>query len=454
MSGSPPIRVCEWSSVDVSDIARSKRIAIQEAAETWGQAVGLDEMPFHFTGAEGNILCTRQYVGVIEVDDISIEILPKLDADSLKQDRPDDRSARRVMDNLLWLLSSSGFLELTEADRASMQRDEVRYLDLYAYLFSKNLLLQLESGLPHAYVAHEEDLHAVRGAINFSDQITRNWNRLDQISCNWDEFTSDTSLNRVLKCAAYQLRRRVGNLAARDLLDECLVYFEDTALLDPSSALRTAHSILWNRANDRFRQCFDLALMLLASEGFQMAHADLNTFVFLLDMNQVFESFVGAVLSATFHVPVKEQGNIGYLLTWPRNSVKQLPDFQWEVGDCHWIGDAKYKQLDAGGRQYWGSESDVVRSGSVYLGPADIRQLTVYAELQRRNTGHDIPPRLAVLYPVVGEGRTAITTRTAWNGSTLVIVPVRVDREGPLAWCTELQATSAVDLISGPRIQM
>lgn len=444
MTDTPPIRICEWSSADVSGINASRRVAIQEAAEAWRQASSLDELPIYFTGAGGATLCTRQYVGVIEVEEVTIEILPKLDSVLENQDRPDDRSARRVMDNLLWLLSSSGFLELTEADRANLQRDEVRYLDLFAYLYAKNLLVQLESGLPHAYLAHADDLHAVRGAINFSDQITRNWNRMDRISCAWDEFTPDTDLNRVLKCAAQLLRNRVGNLAARDLLDECLIYYEDTAALTPLSALRTAQTIRWSRTNDRFRACFDLALRLLSSEGFRMAHAELRTFVFLLDMNRVFEAFVGAVLGATFRVPVREQESIGCLLTWPGNSIKQLPDFQWKTGDCRWIGDAKYKRLDSANGHYWDDAPDVVRSGPVYLGPADIRQLTVYAELQRRNEGLDKPPSLAVFYPVVGDGRSSITRKTAWNGSTLDIVPVRVDREGPLTWCTEFQVAGAM----------
>ena len=101
--------------------------------------------------------------------------------------------------------------------------------------------------------------------------------------------------------------------------------------------------------------------------------------------------------------------------------------------------------VETANRHCWDDESDVVRSGPVYLGPADIRQLTVYAELQRRNEGLDTPPSLAVFYPVVGEGRTSITRKTAWNGSTLDIVPVRVDREGPLTWCTEFQATAAMN---------
>ena len=435
MTDTPPIRMHEWSSIDVSAINDSRRIAIQEAAEAWKQAANLNELPIYFTGADGTTLCSRQYVGVIEVEEVTIEILPKLDSDFENQERPDGDSARRVMDNLLWLLSSSGFLRLTEADRANLQRDEVRYLDLFAYLYSKNLLVQLQYGLPHAYLAHADDLHAVRGAFNFSEQITRNWNRMDRISCTWDEFTPDTTLNRVLKCAAQLLRNRVTYPVARGLLEECLIYYEDTASLTPLAALHAAQTLRWNRTNDRFRACFDLALRLLSSEGFRMAHDELRTFVFLLDMNQVFEAFVGAVLSTTFHVPVREQENIGYLLTEPSNRIKQVPDFQWKIDDCYWIGDAKYKQLDLASEYYWDAEPDVVRSGSAYLGPADIRQLTVYAELQRRNEKLDKPPDLAVFYPVTGERRTSITSRRAWNGSTLCIVPVRVDRKGSLAEC-------------------
>lgn len=432
------IRICEWSQRDVSHIPTGLRTAIQEAAESWRQAAGLDESPVSFSGADGSILGTCQHVGVIEVDELTIEILPKLDAYVESDASPDDQSVRRVMDNLLWMLSSCGFMELTEADRANLKRDEVRYLDLFAYLYAKNLLLQLQVGVPHAYVQHQGDLHTVKGAINFSDQITRNWNRLDRISCQWDEFTSDTALNRVLKCAAYTLRHRVGNLSARGLLDECLLYFEDTITMNTQEALRTAHAIRWSRTNDRFRNCFELAVRLLSGEGFQMAQANARTFVFLLDMNRVFEAFAGAVLQATYKSPVIEQLPIGYLLTSPRNSVNQIPDFRWTDGDDHWIGDAKYKRLDGTAGRYWDEDETDTSFPSAYLGPADIRQLTVYAEIHRRNQRLQNPPKLLVLYPVVGDNRTAITRRTAWNGSTLDIVPVRVDREGPLSWCTEM----------------
>ena len=68
MTDTPPIRMHEWSSIDVSAINDSRRIAIQEAAEAWKQAANLNELPIYFTGADGTTLCSRQYVGVIEVE--------------------------------------------------------------------------------------------------------------------------------------------------------------------------------------------------------------------------------------------------------------------------------------------------------------------------------------------------------------------------------------------------
>ncbi len=443
------IRICEWSRVDVSCIPTNLRTACQVAAESWRQAAGLYEAPISFSGADGSILCTCQHVGVIEVDGITIEILPKLDAHTELHASPDDQSVRRVMDNLLWMLSSCGFMELTEADRANLKRDEVRYLDLFAYLYAKNLLRQLQAGVPHAYVNHEGDLRTVKGAINFSEQVTRNWNRMDRISCQWDEYTSDTALNRVLKCAASILRHRVENPSARGLLDECLLYFEDTLTMNAKAALQTAHAIRWSRANDRFRSCFELAVRLLSGEGFQMAKANIRTFVFLLDMNRVFEAFAGAVLQASYRVPIAEQIPIGHLLTSPSKSVRQIPDFIWDDGDEHWIGDAKYKRLNGSTSSYLDEDEQDVSVPFAYLAPADIRQLTVYAEIYRRNQRLESVPNLAVLYPVVGNEPMAISCRIAWNGSLLFIVPVRVDREGPLNSCTAITSTSRMLSIAG-----
>jgi hypothetical protein len=75
-----PIRISEWSRVPLHDLTENIRSEIERAAEGWRQQNSLPATPLSFTGHGGSQLCTRQYVGVVEVNDVVIEIYPKLDA--------------------------------------------------------------------------------------------------------------------------------------------------------------------------------------------------------------------------------------------------------------------------------------------------------------------------------------------------------------------------------------
>lgn len=433
MSAPVVIRTCEWSRVP-SGLSEERRFAIKAAAEQWQQVAGLNEPPVTFAGPDGDLLCTSQHVGLLEVDGCTVEILPKLDAGLERNAEPDSATTGKVMKNLLWMLASSGHLELTEADQANLQRDEIHYVDLFAYILAKRLLFQLQAGIPHAYVTQTDDLRALRGTLNVGDQVTRNWNRFERLSCSWDEFTPDTALNRVFKSACRLLQRRVTNYTACTLLEECLVYLDEVTPLDARSALQTAHAIRWDRANDRFQPAFKLAQHLLAGEGFQLAHASTRTFVFLLDMNQVFEAFAGAVLEQCFDGPIVSQSEIGHLLLSPRR-IKQIPDFLWRDGDADWIGDAKYKRLDISGYAESLLADDEDDFSPARISPADLRQLTVYAEIQRKKTQQVKPAKLMVLFPVVGPQNFRTTQLTTWNGSELHLVPIRLDVQTELKQC-------------------
>jgi len=57
-----------------------------------------------------------------------------------------------------------------------------------------------------------------------------------------------------------------------------------------------------------------------------------------------------------------------------------------------------------------------------------VRQLTVYAELDRRQRKATEPARLLLLYPFVGRGSAEPTPAVAWNGAQFFLAPVRVSQ--------------------------
>jgi hypothetical protein len=181
---------------------------------------------------------------------------------------------------------------------------------------------------------------------------------------------------------------------------------------------------------------FDLARRLLAGIGHNLGVGSANTFVFLLDMNRVFEDYVHAVLEAHFKVAVEKQHKVGRLFEINKGGIDQIADYSWCTGQVFWIGDAKYKHLTKGQQRALrfcdlGAEDKVVDDASLLAGsvlsPDDVRQLTVYAELVQRSWQPVSPPHLMLLYPFIGSSCDCIPdSAVAWNGSTFTLTPVLV----------------------------
>ncbi len=431
MTDLEPIRLCEWGSVEVDLDARQREL-VAEAVDAWCERNALPAAPLEFGGPTGRRLSARQYVGVVEVEGTVIEIYPKLDRNLLEADRVAATDADAVMRNLLWILEVSGLAQALQTDTAHLEESPITYDDLFAYMMAGDLLRHLEAGLPRAYMREEDDIQWVRGKIRLEAQIARNWMRPDRIACAWDEFTANTPMTRLLKCACRELARRVRHPFVAAILNDCVWMLDEADDVDPVVALNEAGEIRWDRHNERYRRCLDVAVQLLLCMGYDLAHGGSETFVFLLDMNILFEKYALQVLEQAIGIPIKSQETVGSLIRKPAAAIRQLPDFCWIAPAAHWVADAKYKFLrqEARAVEPEDEENAVTGEGRWYLSPADLRQLTVYAEMYRRRHSVGGPVCLVVVYPYAGQGEFSVYQRAQelWNGSPLYLLPVKLTR--------------------------
>jgi hypothetical protein len=259
---------------------------------------------------------------------------------------------------------------------------------------------------------------------------------LDRIACIWDEFTPDIPLNRLFKCACRVLNGRVANPVVSRMLVDCLMYLDQVADVAPEAALRAVEFFRWDRSNERLKMCFNMAVRLLAGTGYSMDRGEADTFVFLMNMNQLFEDYAARIVEAHFSVPVQTQQFIGRLFKAPQR-LSQYPDFLWNTVGRHWIGDAKYKHLAKGQQdalvfadlesEVPGDDTTNIRADRA-LNTSDVRQIIVYAELLRLREGLQSPPAIAILYPFIGTGKFSASRATAFNGSEFWMIPVWVKR--------------------------
>ena len=134
-----------------------------------------------------------------------------------------------------------------------------------------------------------------------------------------------------------------------------------------------------------------------------------------------------AVLEHHFATRIEIQKDLGTLFKLDKGGIKQYADYFWQSKNITWIGDAKYKHLTKDSEhplRFATPENEVnaPRAGQV-LSAADVRQLTVYAELQK---GSGALPHLALLYPYAGSAALKTDTAIAWNGAEFHLIPVRV----------------------------
>jgi len=406
---------------------RSKRVewdpvtrdAVRTAAERWAQDHSLSCVPLAFGGADGCTLSTVQYVGVVEAGGVRVEIYPKLDAGLLADDHVSPRRAKSVMSNLLWMLETSGYGGLVDAGDASVEECPHSMNDLLGWLFARRLRSQLAHGMPHEHVSMRDDLPLVRGRIDFARQSTVLFGRPDIIACGWDEFIMDTPLTRLLRCATEALLHRTSLPGAAADLRDALSMLDEVPSVLPVQALADSPGIRWSRLNMRWRLCHDLALAVLRGLGRDLTGGSVESFVYLLDMNLLFECHCARWLEKRFEMPVKEQEPLGSLLLRSPGGLRQVADFIWRDHDgCTWVGDAKYKV-----------------PGSEWPKIEDVRQIICYGQLAALRFGAEMGG-LMLLHPTV-EDETCQEVST-FDQQTLHLQAVKVVR--PAAPCTLIPA--------------
>lgn len=261
------IQICEWGRVEVANEAlwtRARRENLQRAARDWQTAHRLNAPPLEWGGTRGLTLSARQWVGVIEIEGdengpARVEIYPKTDKALLAKNQPAPDEAASTLRALLRMLEAANYGDWVETDRAALAEGELTFPDLWAYLLGRHLWPQLRRGLPNAYLPHQDDLTMVRGRILVGAQVARYGERLDRIVCAWDEFSPDTPMLRLLKCACRFLRRRARHPVALGRLGDCLLALDEVRDETPEAALRGCERMVWTRATQRFAPMFRLA---------------------------------------------------------------------------------------------------------------------------------------------------------------------------------------------------
>ena len=242
----------------------------------------------------------KQYCGVVSCKNKAHYILPKISHDENSN-----------LKTFIFMIIYSHDIDIKHLDFSSIDSfNQNIFIEAFIQYFAKELLRELKGGVYKEYISKEENLKVLKGKILLQKHITTNFKN-QNIYCEYDEFSEDNTLNQFFLYAI-----KIFLLHAKDkrVLKVC-----ESALDEVSNVQFDINSlnITFNRQNQRYKDSFQIALMILKRLIFNFSNGE-KSFSFLFDMNELFEKFIGKIYkSLDDDTKLQTQNNFGNLQLKP-----------------------------------------------------------------------------------------------------------------------------------------
>ena len=193
--------------------------------------------------------------------------------------------------NLFHMLAYA-FSALTEQGyRAVATEDFDNAAELCAAILERGVSLQLKRGLGQEYVNRSEARSCLRGKVEVTESVKSQavWRR--QLVCSYDEFSVDTTMNRVIKATVALLVRADISRARKKSLKKLMVFFADVRDID-------LHRVDWNMRFERNNRTYRMlmAVCWLVVKGLLQTQSDGATrmmdFFDEQRMSRLYEKFI------------------------------------------------------------------------------------------------------------------------------------------------------------------
>lgn len=274
-----------------------------------------------------------------------------------------------LIKNIYYMLSYA-YQTLNEDGYSSVGTEDFDNIhDLFAAILIKGISTQIKRGLSRDYILEYDALSYPKGKVNFSESIKQQTMTVHRLSCQFDEFSKDILLNRILKTSMLLLLRH-GDVKTknRKALRSLLLYFSGVK----EDNLRNINwsSVKYNRTNSGYRLLINICWLL--HKGLLQTTDDgaVALSKFIVDeeiLHRLFEKFV----LEYYKKEHSEYSTTAAFINWdlPEESEKLLlPMMKSDITLCSDIKtliiDTKFYHSTLQHNQLYGSDS--INSANLY----------------------------------------------------------------------------------------
>lgn len=305
----------------------------------------------------------KQYVGVIQVNGLTIEILPKIDNDG--KDESDWHKA------LIAMLRVTRKLKVQQVDEAHVKKQHIHLLDIYFEWFLHEVQLLLHQGLIKKYYKETSNVKALKGKLEFAKHISQNLVHKERFYTTHQVYDKDHLVNQILG----QALEIVSNLSKGNYLySKCKTIQLDFPEVKTIQANEQTFSKIPNtRKTAPYTTALKIARLIILNYAPNVQRGSEKMIALLFDMNVLWEEYILVRLKqASKDITVLGQRRKVF---WEGIPLK--PDIVIEKGNETFIIDTKWKNIGYSNpstqdlrqmfvyNEYWGSKKAMLLYPSI-----------------------------------------------------------------------------------------
>jgi len=333
----------------------------------------------------------KQYVGVIQIGNITIEILPK--ADKQKSTENDKRNWHDV---LLKMLARCKRIRVDSVSEASLKKRYHSLLDLYFEMYLQEVNYLLEQGLVKKYHKQKGNLNVLKGRLEFSQNIRHNLIHKERFFTSHQVYDNNHVINQILYKGLLVLKSITNNNGLTDGINRTLSRFPEV----DKKNIKKSHfdSLVINRKTTPYQEAIKIAKMIILNYSPDIKGGNENMIALLFDMNKLWEEYVYRMLAKhqTKDLKVNFQNSDKF---WENKRIKPdivltktnvdgnketfVIDTKWKIIDPRKPSDDDLKQMFAY-NMYWAA------SKSMLLYPSSNSIITDYGSFHKGKEGENL----------------------------------------------------------------
>lgn len=236
----------------------------------------------------------KNYVGVIQAGNLTIEILPK--ADISEQVALNKVSDLRDKDKNVWhnvlidMLRECRLLQAEHSNKAFLKFKSYSLLDIYLELFLAEAEQLFHEGLIKKYQKEESNQLALKGQLLFGKNVRHNLVHKERFYVRHTVYNHQNIFNQLIYKTLLLIPNISNSHFVIDKVNRLLFSFPELADIKVNE--NTFSRISFDRKTERYKDALMISKMILLNYHPDISGGSENVVAILFDMNKLWEEFV------------------------------------------------------------------------------------------------------------------------------------------------------------------